>query len=333
MIFNLSNVPGSTKTRKTPCFADVLPRFSSFWLHGMKPSTAQSSVRLWGKSRSIGRLWGLFPALLLLAPIATCQDTAAFYQKNCAACHSIGGGPRVGPDLINLLQRRDRAWLVRFMENPKSVVDSGDEYARNLVTASHGLVMPAVAGLDAAKADALLDFIGAGSKQGAMTSSLAPSAAERPFTAVDIERGRELVLGHRSLDAGGAACISCHNVSGLAGMGGGRLGPDLTHVYGRLGGTTGMKGWLASPPTPTMQAAYRTHALTRAEIRSLVAYFESASKQAPSQAAPTQGRPFLSFLLIGLGGSLAGMVLLDGIWHKRFRAVRRPLVAKRKGSE
>ena len=288
-----------------------------------------SSLCVWGKSPIPLRSWGIFLYLSIVAATLSAQDTAAFYQKNCAACHSIGGGPRVGPDLINVLQRRDRAWLTRFIENPKAVIDSGDEYARKLVAASHGLVMPAVGGVDASKAGALLEYIDAGSKQSANASS--PAAAESSFTAADMERGKQIVLGRRSLDAGGAPCISCHTVTGLTAMGGGRLGPDLTRVYDRLGGTTGMKSWLSSPPTPTMQAAYRAHAMTAEEILWLVAYFESASKQASSEPAAKQTRPFLTFLLIGLGGSLVGLVLLDGIWRKRFRAVRRPLVAKKKG--
>jgi hypothetical protein len=34
----------------------------------------------------------------------------------------------------------------------------------------------------------------------------------------------------------------------------------------------------------------------------------------------------LIFLLLGLGGTVAGLVVFDVIWKQRFRGVRRPLV-------
>ncbi len=294
---------------------------------------ASDACARWGKWPISALAWAIFPTVLLLALASPtlAQDPAAFYRQNCAACHSIGGGPRVGPDLKDVSTRRDRAWLSRFLENPKAVIDSGDTYARELVAKSHGLVMPAVKGLDAAKAGALLDFIDEQSKQGQAAGAAKKAVDERTFTAADVERGKEIVLGSRQLSGGGAPCISCHTLRDLSGLGGGRLGPDLTRSYERLGGASSMKGWLASPPTPTMQAAYRAHAFTPDEILALVAYFESASRQDAAHPAPKHSLPFLTSLLIGLGGSLVGLVLLDEFWRKRFRAVRRPLVSKRKG--
>ena len=294
---------------------------------------ANDRVALWGKWRTPVQTWVLIPTVFFLVQLAgLAQDAAALYRQNCAACHSIGGGPRVGPDLKDISARRDRAWLVRFVENAKAVVDSGDPYARDLVAKSHGMVMPPMKALDDAKTSALLDYIEAQSKPGQPVASAAKTANERPFTAADAARGKEIFLGSHPLAAGGAPCISCHTLHDLPGLGGGRLGPDLTRSYERLGGAGSMKGWLASPPTPTMQAAYRAHAFTPGEINALVAYFESAAKQDAANAAPKHPKPLLTALLIGLGGSLVGLVLLDEFWRKRFRAVRRPLVANGKGS-
>ena len=288
----------------------------------------------WGKCRISVCAWVIFPTAILLAAegAALAQDTAAFYRNNCAACHSIGGGPRVGPDLKDVSTRRDRAWLVRFVENAKGVVDSGDAYARNLVAKSHGVVMPAFKGLDDAKTKALLDYIDAQSKPG-QPGAAAKNTDEPPFTEADVQRGKEIFLGRRPLAGSGAPCISCHTLQELSGLGGGRLGPDLTRSYERLGGRSSMKGWLSSPPTPTMQAAYRAHAFTPGEIDALLAYFEYVSKQDAAHPAPKHVQPFLTTLLIGLGGSLVGLVLLDEFWRKRFRAVRRPLVSNGKGSK
>jgi len=34
------------------------------------------------------------------------------FERTCLACHSIGQGPRVGPDLKDINKRREHDWLV-----------------------------------------------------------------------------------------------------------------------------------------------------------------------------------------------------------------------------
>jgi len=41
-----------------------------------------------------------------------------FFQSRCGACHTIGNGDRVGPDLAGVTTRRDRAWLSRYLAEP-----------------------------------------------------------------------------------------------------------------------------------------------------------------------------------------------------------------------
>ena len=247
------------------------------------------------------------------------QDSAGYFQSNCASCHTIGGGALVGPDLQNLEQRKDRAWLLKFLANPQAVIDSGDPYAKKLVAESKGVVMPPVSGLDQAQTGALLDWI-EGQSKGAQPAAAAP-AKEPVFTPADAALGREVALGSRPLANGGPACISCHAFPrGM--IGGGTLGPDLTHEFTRLGGARAATAWLGSPPTPTMKSVYTKHALTPDEAHALAAYLQSLSEQEGGAA-----RSGKILLLIGLGGCLIALVAMDTIWRRRFHAVRRPLVA------
>ena len=71
--------------------------------------------------------------LLTIPRIGLAQDSAAYFQANCASCHSIGGGALVGPDLKNVQQRKDRKWLLKFLDNPQAVIDSGDPYAKKML--------------------------------------------------------------------------------------------------------------------------------------------------------------------------------------------------------
>ncbi|MGH9176191.1 MAG: SCO family protein [Vicinamibacterales bacterium] len=51
------------------------------------------------------------------------------YQSRCSACHTIGQGDKVGPDLMGVIGRRDRAWLMRYIRTPDEVLAEGDPIA------------------------------------------------------------------------------------------------------------------------------------------------------------------------------------------------------------
>ena len=64
------------------------------------------------------------------------------FTKHCAACHTIGGGDHIGPDLAGVTSARDRAWLTRFIASPDAVRSEGDAIARALAAKYKPAVMP-----------------------------------------------------------------------------------------------------------------------------------------------------------------------------------------------
>lgn len=265
--------------------------------------------------------------MLLAAGVGWCgqggaQDAAATFAASCASCHTIGGGRLTGPDLQDVTQRQDRAWLRDFIQDPKAKINAGDPYALKLLEEARGVLMP-TQGISPALADALLDLIEA---ESALEESQFKGAqvSMEPFTPADIARGLAIFSGRQALGNGGPACISCHTVPGLGGLGGGTLGPDLGRVFERLQGRAALSAWLNAPATPTMGAMLRNKALRPEEIHALTALFEDTARQgAPATtAAPAQ----LSFLLLGLGGAALVLAVFDMLWKERLRAVRRPLV-------
>lgn len=64
------------------------------------------------------------------------------YQSRCSACHSIGGGDRIGPDLSGVTARRDSAWLARYIIAPDRVRASGDPAAAALTAKYATVQMP-----------------------------------------------------------------------------------------------------------------------------------------------------------------------------------------------
>jgi mono/diheme cytochrome c family protein len=270
-------------------------------------------------SRALGGLATL--AVCLFAAQGTeAQQPPDYFRQNCMSCHTIGGGTLTGPDLKDVTQRKNRAWLNRFLQNPQGMIDSGDPYARQLMERSRGVVMPRPPAITPDLANAMLDFIEAESKL-PKSQFAGVSITDRPFTPFEATRGRQLFLGLKRLGNGGASCSACHTVGNLEGLGGGRLGPDLTRVYERLGDRKAVGTWLMAPATPTMQAVFRNQALTQDEILALLAYLEEARAAQPSDQAQ-----IMTFFLLGLGGMVLGLVALQGVWRQRFRAVRRLLV-------
>jgi len=274
-----------------------------------------------------------FPAVLAglgvlcFAGRVEAQQPADYFRQNCMSCHTIGGGRVTGPDLKDVEQRKERAWLIKFLQNPKALLDAGDPYALQLQQEARGVVMPTPPQITADLAQALLDFIAAESKL-PKSQFAGVAIPDRPFAPFEVVRGRELFLGLRPLENRGPSCVGCHTLGTLGQLGGGRLGPDLTRVYERLGGRKEVGTWLVAPATPTMQALFRRNALTQEEILTLLAYLEPVQKSQPADQTS-----LLTFFLIGFAGMVAGLVALQAAWRERFRAVRRPLVAGQKRGE
>lgn len=262
-------------------------------------------------------------AILLTNLADAQQDAGAFFKQNCTSCHTIGGGRLTGPDLKDVGSRRDHAWLVQFLQSPKAMIDSGDPYAAKLQQEARGVVMPNIAGMNPQQAQALLDLIATESKL-PRSQFAGLQISDRPLTAVDIERGKQIFRGEQSLTNGGPACISCHTVKGLTLLGGGRLGPDLTRVFERLRGRKGLGAWLASPASPTMAPVFKQRTLQPEEVLSLIALFEDEAKRGGQDDTTS----LLNFFLLGVGGMVVGLISLDALWKKRFRGVRRSLVHK-----
>ena len=97
------------------------------------------------------------------APVATTaaaeRGADLFTSRGCAACHTIGEGLRVGPDLAGLAERREPDWVRAMITRPDSMVRH-DPVARDLV-ADYRTVMPRL-GIGPEEADALLAYLRTG---------------------------------------------------------------------------------------------------------------------------------------------------------------------------
>jgi mono/diheme cytochrome c family protein len=248
---------------------------------------------------------GLLAGSVYLAGAESLQQTAAdgeanFNQK-CAACHTIGGGKLVGPDLQGVTARQDTQWLHSFIENPDAFIKSGDPTAVALLAEYNNFIMPTL-GLTDTEIQSVIAYLETQAGEG----QAAPSAPAVVLPPGDPASGRRIFRGENHLFAGGPACIACHTTNDLGGMQGGTLGPDLTNVATRFG-DTGLASALSTLPFPTMQGPFGTRPLTPQEQADLHAYFLQTQSLVP---VPRQNIA-LWFLLGGVsGGGLLFAIML-----------------------
>lgn len=81
------------------------------------------------------------------------------FARECAACHTIGQGDRLGPDLKYVSRAHDRDWLRRYIQEPNKMREAGDVEARSLA-AKYKMTMPNL-GVGDRDVEALLDYLAA----------------------------------------------------------------------------------------------------------------------------------------------------------------------------
>jgi protein SCO1/2 len=91
------------------------------------------------------------------APLRIKDVGQYLFAKECAACHTIGHGDKLGPDLQGVARIRDHTWLARYIAQPNKMRRAGDPIAREL-HAKYKVTMPNLRVGDRDLA-ALLDFL------------------------------------------------------------------------------------------------------------------------------------------------------------------------------
>jgi mono/diheme cytochrome c family protein len=266
---------------------------------------------------------------LVLPGVAGADSGKDLFEKQCAGCHTIGGGDSGGPDLKGVAAQRSAAWLERVIVEPDKLTLGKDPTQVELVK-KYGFEMPnlGISRDDARKIIAYLKggappsgkpakgaTVEAPATAAAAAGAAAPPAEQPPVKPEEIvvtpelvARGKALFSGRKQFSKGGAPCIACHAFS-YPGMQSGNLAADLTGLYTRMG-EQGVRGVLKSLKFPIMKKAYADRPLTDEEITALIAFTRDAAARKGGGPAP--------FPLAGVG-LFAVFMLGMTLYRRRIR--------------
>jgi len=243
---------------------------------------------------------------------ASAQESGKqIFQQSCAACHSIGGGQLVGPDLAGVNDKRPEDWLLKYIKSSQTLVKSGDKTAMALFEQFNKIPMPDQALSDDQIKKVLAHIKETGGSPAAGKQAAAPSAQVAKESAAvatpdEIRQGQDLFDGKLRFANGGPSCNACHHVTSDALLGGGLLAAELSLVFSRMG-HAGVRAVIENSPFPVMQAAYAGKALSENEIRALVGFLQHADQEHARQMPKEWGWRMFS---AGAGG----VVVLLGIF-------------------
>ena len=80
------------------------------------------------------------------------------FARECAACHTVGQGDKIGPDLLGITNARNRDWLVRMIQRPDLLLEEKDPLATTLFKKYNQVLMPNLR-LDDEEVNAVIGYL------------------------------------------------------------------------------------------------------------------------------------------------------------------------------
>lgn len=232
------------------------------------------------------------------------------FKETCSACHTVGKGKLIGPDLANVHNHLTLDYFTKFVKSSQSVIKSGDKYADSIFNAYGKMAMPDHPQLSEEQIKSIYDYLKEASGGG-----VDEAIPEEELLPGDIERGRALFVGNLRFTNSGASCNSCHNVNIAGLITGGALAKDLTQSVARLT-ETGVAGVIKGLPYPQMKETYAMHPITPQEVADLTTFLVYVDEKSAIKTGNYTG----NYMLLGGGGGIVFLLsLYSFFWFKRKR--------------
>ena len=98
------------------------------------------------------------PSYATATRLPTARTGEDLFVTRCTACHTIGQGDKLGPDLLGVTSKRDRLWLIRWLQAPDVMLKERDPIALALYAQYNNVAMPNVK-LTGADILALIEYL------------------------------------------------------------------------------------------------------------------------------------------------------------------------------
>ena len=141
------------------------------------------------------------------------------FKTVCIACHTVGEGDRTGPDLKGVTERRDHAWLEKWMKDPIAMAKT-DELGKKLLAEWKGVFMPP-ANLDDQGVIDVLTYV----QEATKTAPAVPPVRKEEkieLSDADFDKGKKIFFDR---------CAGCHGTL-RKGATGPNIEPDKTKKLG-----------------------------------------------------------------------------------------------------
>ncbi len=185
---------------------------------------------------------------------ASAMPGQAIFERTCFACHTIGEGVRVGPDLKGVTERREREWLHRWIKDPLGMAQT-DSLGKALFAEFNNVPM-APNFLSDEEIDQVLAYVEAVGSGSVAVATEDEGPVE--LTETQFERGQNIYFNR---------CAGCHGTL-RAGATGPNIQPEITTQRGTAvlkatlthGLPGGMPAWgdagILSPEEVDLMARY-----------------------------------------------------------------------------
>lgn len=203
------------------------------------------------------------------------DPVAARFLTSCAGCHTLTEVKLTGPGLATSMKWPDDQLKTAVRRMQEKVGPLKDE-----------------------DVDALAAFIKDSNAPKRVASEQEKMQARllAKMDPPDAALGKHFFTGKKGFKNGGLACAACHAVSGE----GGNLGPDLSGLFGKMGGKPPLVSAIEKANYKIMEPHYRRHPVTTQEALHLAEYFSKIDPSAPIAAEPRFAQA---------GAGLAGVLL------------------------
>jgi mono/diheme cytochrome c family protein len=260
------------------------------------------------------------PLILLLAGILFSSVSKAqnkgkeIFEKNCAVCHKLTAEKLVGPGLKDITQRRDKAWMKKFIAASQDMVKAGDKTAVQVFNENMKIPMPDHKFLTDDDLNQLITYIETYKPSEARKVTV-DIAKKDGFSREEILRGERLFSGVMPFEKGTTLnCVSCHAIIATDSLNFNPSAADLAKAWQEPNGTN-LYQVLNEPTSAKMTEVHKGLQLSDKEIYDISAFLSQVGKEGMTWEKIFPAR-LLLFLFMGL---LMALALADLIWFKRVK--------------